>query len=390
MPPTRQVALLIESSRGFGRGLLRGVAQYSQEHRNWSTHFRPHGLGEPPLAWISRWRGDGILARIEDEKMAEAILRVGVPVVELRGTLVGKLDLPVVRVNDRTVAAMAARHLLERCFRHFAHCSYRVGYHPGLDLRADAFREQIEQAGYVCHMLQVYEPYGGRRQQLAWERQQSRIAAWIQELPKPVGIMATNDDRALEVLEACRRIGATVPDEVAVIGVDNDDCISRLSIPPLTSVDASPDQVGYQAAALLDSLMSGKKAPQGIVNVEPRGVVTRQSTDVLAIADRTVAEALRFIRENACGAIHVGDVLKHARASRGSLEAGLKQAVGRTIHQEIQRVRIDRARQLLATTSLPVKRIAMETGFRTVQYLTRVFTAATGTPPAHYRRQSQL
>jgi LacI family transcriptional regulator len=390
MPRVRQVALLIESSRGFGRGLLRGVAQYAHEHPYWSTHFRPHGLGEPPLAWISKWRGDGILARIEDERMAEAVLRPGAPVVELRGTLTGRLKMPVVRINDRTIAEMAGQHLLDRGFRCFGHCGYRVGYHPGLDLRAEAFGEFIRNAGYPCEFLQVYEPYLGRGQRMNWERQQARIAAWIGRLPKPVAIMAANDDRALEVLEACRRIGAVVPDEVAVIGVDNDECITGLSIPPLTSVDANPGRVGYQAAALLDSLMDGNKPPQGIVHVEPRGVVTRQSTDVLAIENSAVAEALRFIRENACRSIHVSDVLSHARTSRATLETELKRAIGRTIHQEIQRVRLERARELLATTNLPVKKIALDAGFRTVQYLTRVFTAATGTPPANFRRQSQV
>jgi LacI family transcriptional regulator len=390
MAATRQVALLIESSRGFGRGLLGGVAQYCREHPNWSTHFRPHGLGEPPLAWISKWRGDGILARIEDERMARAILRPRVPVVELRGTMTGRLRVPVVRVNDRSIAEMAAKHLLDRGFRYFGHCGYRAGYHPGLDLRAQAFLECIQKTGHPCELLQVYEPYLGRQQRMTWERQQARIASWIRKLPKPVGVMAANDDRALEVLEACRGIGALVPDEVAVIGVDNDECIGRLSIPPLTSVDADPGRVGYQAATLLDSMMDGKKPPQGIVYVEPRGVVTRQSTDVLAIEDRAVAEALRFIRENACQSIHVSDVLEQARTSRASLESGMKRTIGRTIHQEIQRVRIESARELLATTNLPVKRIALDTGFRTVQYLTRVFTAVTGVPPAHYRRQSQV
>jgi LacI family transcriptional regulator len=201
--------------------------------------------------------------------------------------------------------------------------------------------------------------------------------------------MACNDDRGLEVLEACRRVNVPVPDSVAVIGVDNDECIGRLSIPPLSSIDSSPEVVGYEAARLLETLMEGKKPPRQPIYIQPRGVVTRQSTDVLAIDEKEIVSALRFIRENACSNLRVTDVLEHVQAPRSVLEGGFKKVVGRTVHQEIQRVRLERARELLATTNLPIKRIARDTGFQTVQYLTRVFRTLVGQPPARYRRQLQ-
>lgn len=389
MPAMRQVALLIETSRGFGRGLLRGVAQYCRENSNWATHFRPHGLGDACLDWISDWRGDGILVRTENERIADAVRRPGVPVVELLGKLKHQQQVPMVRVNDRSIAKIAAQHLLDRGFHNFGCCGYRIGNYPFLDIRVGAFRQYIEEAGYPCSMLHVYDLYVGKSR-LSWERQQARIAEWVKQLPKPVGIMAVTDDRAFDILGACRMIGALVPDEVAVIGVDNDECIGQLTIPPLTSIDPDPPRIGYRAAALLDSLMDGDPPPSEIIYIEPRGLVKRQSTDVLAVDDVAVSEAIRYIRENACHAIHVSDVLAHVRSSRVTLETGMKRAIGRTIHQEIHRVRIETARQLLAATNLPVKKIAVDSGFRTVQYLTRVFTEAVGIAPASYRRQSRI
>lgn len=380
----RHVALLIGTSGAYGRGILRGIARFNREHKGWSTYFQPHGLNEPPPPWVKDWRGDGILATIRDRSMARLLHRLDLPVVNLRGAL-PDLKFPYVGLDQHQTAALAADHLLRRGLRSFAFCGRPRGIHRGWDDRADSFLRLIREAGHDCAEF----PAGrrGAAYPAAWESEQKRLAAWIKSLPKPVGIMATNDEMGLEVLDACRRCRAAVPDEVALVGVDNDEHLCELSIPPMSSVDVNAEQVGYTAAALLERLMSGRKPPAAPILLPPRGVVTRLSSDVVATQDPAVNIAVAFIRAHGCRRdIDAAAVLAHVRLSRASLEPRMKRALGRTIHQEIHRVRLDRARDLLAGSAMPIKQVAHEAGFGGVQYLTRVFRRATGESPGRYRR----
>jgi LacI family transcriptional regulator len=374
----RHVALLIETSGSYGRALLRGVARYNRERGNWSTYFQPHGLGAAPPQWLKTWEGDGVLARVENKQMADSLRKTGVPVVNLRGTDPG-LKFPYVGLDHAKIARLAATHLMERGIKHFGFCGKARGIHPGLDLRCDEFERAVGEAGFTC------SEFPARAGDVDWELEQARIAAWIQTLPRPVGVMACNDERGLQLLDACRRAGARVPDDVAVIGADDDEHLCELSIPPMTSVDVNGEQIGYAAAELLDKLMSGRKAPPTPTLLAPRGIVTRRSTDVLASEDPVVNRAVAFIRENRGRGLQVTDVIAHLKMSRASLEPRIKKVLGRTIHQEIQRVQLDRVKELLVGSPMPIKQIAREGGFSCVQYLTRVFRTATGETPARYR-----
>jgi LacI family transcriptional regulator len=376
----RHVALLIETSGSYGRGLLRGIARYNREHEGWSTYFRPHGLGSPPPDWITKWKGDGILARIDSRKTADLVTALGVPVVNLRGSYV-PISLPLVVVDNVQVAKIALQHLQERGLRNFAFVGRPNGLNPSLDERQEQFKEQVKKAGFECTIFPASNPDA----QAGWEEEQKTLVAWIQSLPKPVGVMAANDERGLQVLDACRRCGAGVPDEVAVIGVDNDQPMCDLAIPPMSSVDVNAEGIGYEAAALLDKMMSGKKVPPKPIRISPRAVVTRRSTDVIASEDEEVNRAVRYIREQACNRLQVVDVLGFMGMSRASLQQRMKQIAGRTIHQEIQRVRLNRAKDLLSMSNLTIKQVARESGFASVQYMTRVFRSATGETPARYR-----
>ena len=376
----RQVALLIETSGSYGRGLLQGIAKYNRDHGGWSTYFRPHGLAEAIPSWLSRFSGDGMLVRIETEQTLNIVRKSGVPVVNLRGTLNG-LPFPYVCIDNHQVAQLAMQHLRERGLGHFAFCGRPRGANPTLDERADHFRAMVERDGATCHVYDAVH----QSPRAGWEEEQERLADWIWSLPKPVGVMACNDERGLQVLDACRRCGVAVPDDVAVVGVDNDQAICDLSIPPLTSIDVNAEAIGYEAAALLDRMMSGEAPPTAPVRLSPRGVVTRRSTDVVASEDEEVGRALRYIRENACKGLQVVDVLSHMAMSRASLQQRMKQVVGRTIHQEIQRVRLSRVKELLAMSDMTIKQVARESGFASVQYMTRVFRAVTGETPARYR-----
>jgi LacI family transcriptional regulator len=379
-PGMRHVALLIETSGSYGRGLLRGVSKYNREHGGWSTYFHPHGLGDPPPPWMTNWKGDGILARIDTPEIAELLLKSGVPVVNLRGTI-GELPFPYVGPDHDQIAKLAAEHLLERGLKNFAFCGKLTGVHPGLDERGTTFEQMVIRAGGQCDVFPADCP----PDEDDWELEQERLARWIRSLPKPVGVMACNDERGLQVLDACRRCGATVPDEVAVIGADNDEHLCDLSIPPLTSVDVNAEQIGYTAALLLDQMMQGKRTLVSSQRLAPRGIFTRLSTDTVASDDEEVNRALRYIRENGCTGLRVVDVLAHIGMSRASLQQRLKRIIGRTIHEEIERVRLARVKELLLSPDMTIKQVARSTGFSSVQYMTRVFRAALGETPARYR-----
>jgi LacI family transcriptional regulator len=384
---------LVDTSRSFGRGLIRGVARYNREHGRWSIYFKPHALDAPPPSWLRESRADGILARIGDRRMAQAILDCRSPAVDLRGVVTG-FPIPFVGADYTAVARLAAEHLLDRGYEQFGFCGLPRGIHPYMDQLCDSFVSRIEEAGFDCR---VFAARPGPRRGEAWERQQNRaeqwtdqrrLARWVRAIPKPAAILACHDDRALQVLDACRRVDVLVPEEAAVISVDNDPYLCELAIPPLTSIDDNPQEIGYQAAALLDRLMGGQPMPDKPICIKPRGVVTRRSTDVLAIENQDVARALRLIRERAGEGILPRDVFRQVAASRTTLALQFKQVLGRTIGEELRRVRIERARELLQTTDLPIKQIAHRAGFRQVEYMTRLFHRMTGQTPAQFRKAS--
>jgi LacI family transcriptional regulator len=378
----RHVAILVETSRAYGRGLLRGIARYNRERGRWHTYFEPHGLDDPPPAWLRGWRGDGVIARVDNRRMARTLLALDAPVINLRGTM-PNLPFPFIGADNEAVARLGAEHLLERGFIHFGFCGFAHGFHPGLDRRGECFQKLIEAAGYACDL---FPPPGRMKGISSPQQEQKRLARWIKSLPKPVGIMAANDDRGLAVLNACRRIGVKVPYQVAVLGVDNDEYLCGLSIPMLSSIDINSEETGYQAAALLDRMMTGRKPPRRLPETKPRSVVSRQSTDILATDDQRVIQALDFIQQNAHRPISSRDVARFVGVSRAALGPRFKSVTRRTVNQEIRHVRLDLAKALLAQTDMPIKQIAVDAGFRAIQYMTRVFRAEIGQTPASFRR----
>jgi len=384
-----KVTLLIESSRGYGRGLLRGIVRYAQLHGPWSFYIRP-GDFEQTLPEMKLWGGAGIIARVENRQMAEAILAAEVPTV-LVGVdprlvhLVPELALMSFVSSDCEGAArMAAAHLLERGFEYFGY----VGVHGRnwSSRRAAAYCDAIQTAGFSPY---VYAPPRSKKDR-SWEREQPILAKWIEELPKPAALMACDDDRGRGVLEACRLAGVRVPEEVAVIGVDDDQLFCELSDPPLSSVGLNSEQGGYRTAHLLDQLMQKKiTTPQQLI-VEPTHVVTRRSTDVNAISGREVGIALSFIHRNRSRHFTVADVAEVVGTSRRNLEMKFRKSVGRTILSEIQRVRLDHAKRMLRETDLPIPEIAESSGYNSVSYLTQVFRREVGVSPAKYRSRFRV
>ncbi|HEY7091116.1 MAG TPA: XylR family transcriptional regulator [Tepidisphaeraceae bacterium] len=376
----RRVALIIETSIAYGRGLLAGISKYNRLHGSWLIYFHPRGFGDPLPTWLKGWKGDGMLAGIGWSCPADLLASYDVPVINLRARTDPRF--PSVWADNVQVAELAAQHLLERGLKSFGYCGKGISGHHWFDTRGDAFRNAVERVGATCHMFTL-DPDQVRG---TIPSDETGLEEWIRSLPKPVGVLACNDVRGLQVLEACRRCGAHVPDEVAVIGVDNDDPLCELAIPPMSSVDLNATQIGYEAAALLERMMDGEKPSSNLLEISPRGVVTRQSTDVLASEDTAVNSAARYIREHACSSsLRVDDVLAHVPLSRPLLQERMKRILGRTIHQEIVRVRIESAKRLLLLPGVPIKEVARRTGFSNVQHFTNTFHATVRETPAQFR-----
>jgi LacI family transcriptional regulator len=386
-----RVALLIETSREYGRSLLRGVIAYQRQQGPWSIFFRPHGLDEPPPRWLRQWQGDGILARINNRRMAEALAHCNVPVVDLRLALpdlcLGNRNIvQSITIDNREVVQLAADHLLERGLRHFGFIGLPRGQNIWVDYRCDQFVQRIEKAGHSCS---VFLPRRGYHREGSYEHEQEEIIAWVRGLIKPVGILASHDDQGQQLLDACRRAGVRVPDEVAVLGVDNDELLCHLSQPPLSSIDLNAERIGQEAAALLTRLMRGWKAPRELLLIPPLRVITRQSTDILAIDDPDVAAALRLIRERARQGLTVAEVLREVPLSRSLLERRMRQAIGRTPKAEILRLQLDWVRELLAETTLSLDQIAQRAGYKHTQNMAELFKKKFGQTPGDYRRAVQ-
>jgi LacI family transcriptional regulator len=380
----RRVALLIETSREYGRGLLRGIVRYQQEHQPWSLYFKPQGLDAPPPPWLGSWRGDGIIARINDRAMAKAVLAAKVPAIDLRGALEG-VNLPIVGMDNRAVVRLASEHFLERGFRHFGFCGTPYGEHRYQDERSDRFVRAIKASGFHCDVFR-----DSARRALSWDEEQQQLAAWLRALPKPVAVMTCHDDRGQQVLDACLRADLAVPDEVAILGVDNDPYLCNLSTPKLSSIDVNAERIGYEAAALLDRMMKGGRAPRRMVLFEPRGLVIRQSTDVTAVSDPQVAQAARLIRDHAGTSIGIQELLARVPASRSALFRRFKEQLGRSPKAEMTRVRMERAKDLLRNSTLPVMAIAERAGYTEAKHFIVAFRLATGQTPLRYRKQSAI
>lgn len=389
MPERRKIALLIEWSRAYGRGVLAGIANYVKAHESWKIYQTERRLCDGAPGWLKNWQGDGIIARIENRELLGAIRKLGVPVVDLfehRSTE----GIPGVITDNRAIAHLAADHLIERGLKHFAYCGL-----PGIyssEARGECFVDYLNRLGYEVSVYDNPRQPGTSFISASEDHElrcEETVATWVSSLPKPVGLMACNDLRAHQVLMACSDRNIAVPEELAVIGVDNDELICELCHPPLSSIEQNSEGVGYQAAGLLDRLLDGEAPPADPIRVEPLAVVPRQSTDIVAVGDADVAAAVYFIRSRACDGIQVSDVVQHVHVSRSTLERRFSKLLGRSPKAEILRVRLDRVKHLLAMTDYPLGKIARLAGFEYMESMCECFKRVTGQTLGEYRSGSR-
>ena len=379
-----KVMLLLEKSRAYSRGLLRGIAKYSNLHGPWTFYEEPPfymnvGGKRQSLEQLKNWGIDGIIMR--DTEKTQQIISMGLPtiVTDLRGEFSGS---PIIKTDDLAIGKIAAEYLLKLGFSHFAFC--------GLDRlfwsvdRRDGFARAIKQAGLEVSFYK--QPRSRTKRLLANEL--IFMADWLRSLQKPLGLMVCNDDRARYVIEACKIAGLHVPEQMAVIGVDNDELICDFSNPRLSSVALNLERSGYEAAELLDELMARKvkSADQKII-VQPSQIIPRQSTDILAIDDEDVTNAVRFIRQNAKNKIQVSDVAHAVGVSRRGLERRFRMVLSSSVLDEIRRVRVEHVARMLVETNLSVGQVSLALNFPSIEHISRFFKQEKGMSPLAYRKK---
>lgn len=374
-----RVALLIETTRTFSREMLAGVRRYVAEHGPWSTYLELRAPDSSPPAWLRHWDGDGILTRTFTQEMADLIAATGLPAVEMRSKILAGTR-PFVGVDNAHIGRSVAEHFFERGYRTFA--AYSLQTEVFFIERVRNFVSTVK--GYGCPCFEL--PESTSDSATDWEQSQARLIKWLAQLPKPAGIFAANDQLGVRLLEACQRAGVAVPEEVAVVGAENEETLCTFATPPLTSVRFDGQAVGYLSAELLDRMMEGKAPKRRETLVPPKGIVVRRSSDELVINDALVANAARLIRENAMNGINVDELCRKLNASRSTLDRRMKAALKRTPKEEITRVRFREVERLLRETDLTIDVIARQTGFVHSHYLQAAFKEMYGQTPGAFRR----
>ena len=384
-----KILLMMETSRKYGRSILRGIAKYSRLHGPWIFYRQaPFYWGaenkKEALKRLLKLNINGIILREQiEQELNETILAMGLPVVVSPYRELFP-DLPNIVTDDDNIGRIAAEYLIRRGFKQFGYCGFGDKYYWSRE-RGISFEKTINKAGFKVHHYAYEQPKS--KYPHSWEDEQLILVEWLNNLPKPVALMACNDDRSQHVLEACKIAGLNVPEQVAIIGLGDDDLVCDLETPQLSSIALNAEKAGYEAAATLDKLMKKKPVLNNKIVVPTLYVVTRQSTDILKIDDPYVLQALRFIHRRAKKeAIQVNDVLRVVPVSRRSLYERFEKVLNRPVHEEIKRVRVEHLARMLISTKLSISQIAASLGCSDMKNLARYFKQIKGMSPLQYRK----
>jgi LacI family transcriptional regulator len=353
---------------GYNRGLLRGIMDYAKPHQRWIFRL---GSSQPERisGMLRQWKPEAIILPIIESSTVRVLRRWNQPVVNVGHTVVAPA-IPRVGVEDDAVGMHAGRYFLSRGFRNFGYVCNGTVYSRQ---RYTGFARTLSAAGYKASECGSVPPRA--------------LARWLKALPKPAAVFCCVDHSCWETAEVAGILGLRVPGEVALLGVDNDEFQCTLARPPLSSVSNPARQIGYEAAALLDRLLKGNRAPERPILFPPLGVVTRQSTDTVAVEDPVLATAIRYIREHAHEPIGVQNLLDVLPVSRRTLELKFKQALGRGPSRELRQVRVELAQQLLCDTDLPLTTVARRAGFGGLVQLSSIFKQEVGIQPSAFRKK---
>lgn len=376
----RRVGIVVQPTRMYCRRVVRGIAAVGAE-AGWEWLLVP-SEGAPALMAASL---DGVIGHFAGAESAEELLKSGLPAVDFSSA---GASSKVVRVtsDDVAVGRVAAAYLLSLGLAHYGFFGWRA--RDDSQSRARGFEGTIAAAGLTCDSF--LWPASERKDNGPEEEPNGELARWVAALPKPIGVLASNDRRALQLLAVCRKLGIAIPDEVAVLGVDNDEVFCELANPTLSSIALSTQCIGYEAGRTLERLMRGQKPKENTLLIPPVGVVPRQSSERGVILDPEVAAAVRYIALHVQDDLQVADVVREVTVSRRSLHQRFLEVLGRTPAQEILRAQVEMAKQVLAETDESMARVATMAGFSNAKQLGNSFRHITGAAPTAYRRKHRF
>lgn len=377
----KKIAIVLDPRLTFGQSITEGVARYALECGQWAFHTTG-GIPYISSELAFEWRGDGMIGAI-GARLQAYLRKQEIPFVNV-STQMRALPIPSVVVDNAMVGSMAAEHLMEKGLEHFAVATWEEVAH--LKIRKEAFCKRLAREGYACDHVSLgrVERFG---ELVGFNSGQ--LEAYLRALENPIGVFALQDPIGRGVIETAQQLNLRVPEDVAVMGEGNWHFICDMVSPPLTSIDIGADRIGYRSAQLLDEIMHGKKPPRRSILVPPRGVIARQSTDVLAVHDEELCQAIRFIRENVNRPIQVEDLLEVVPINRRTLEKRFRKHLGRSIHEEIRRTRIQRACLLLRQTDMVIGRIHQACGYTAQDRFNAAFRQEKAMTPSQYRRKYQ-
>lgn len=374
----KRVVLLLETSRAFGRQLISGVVHYSRLNSPWLFYKEPIDL-ESSIPNLISWKPDGIIMR--DTMITKDLLKLKIPTIYAPHGFKYPRNIPIIITESSSIAKMASDHFIEKGFKNLAFCGYDSI--EWSEQRKSYFNRFNSEAGFRTYNYVSYK----RFRLSDWEKEQQHVCRWIKDLPKPIGIFACNDDRGLHILEVCKLMNLKVPEDVAVIGVDNDLMVCEFGDPPLSSIALNLESAGFEAAKLLDKMMSsGNKMKGREIIATSNIIVQRQSSDILALNDKEVAQAIQFIKGNAKNKILIKDMLRTIGIGRRALEKRFRNTIHKTIYHEIQQVRIESISKLLIETDLPISQIISLYNFTDAEHISRFFKKEKGMSMREYRK----
>jgi LacI family transcriptional regulator, galactose operon repressor len=382
-----KIILQIDRSRETERRFLSGIARYAAENGPWEFYIKPLPNSEQKIRpddglWFKNISADGIIAR--GLEYIEQIVEMNIPVIGSGIYRSGHPGVSNTISDSKEIGRMAAEHLLDCGLWNFAYCGLTDVYWSRA--RSESFTQEISKAGFNVDFYKSPNP----NNLTSVDQEKTYLAQWLKTLKKPVGIMACNDERAMQIVEACKTASIKIPEDVAVLGVDNDELICNICSPALSSISVNFEQAGFQAAQLLDELMSGKQTLANTIFIGPTHIVARQSTNILNVKDKDVAAAIRFIYDNWRSNLQVNDVVVKTSLSRRVLEKRFRKILKRSINEELRRVRINNISRMLMDTNLTITQIASMFEWTDPGHISRYFKSEKGVSPIDYRTQYSI
>jgi len=380
-----KIILLSDFAQEYNKDLLRGITRYSKDHGSWTfcrmpMHHRETIGMDAIFQWAKEWEADGIIGQFHNDEEVKKFTQAKIPIIaqDFKERLSG---IPNITGSYRETGRLGAEYFLKKGFRNFAF--YGFNNLVWSRERAEGFEERVQEAGYEVHN---YE-FKNSPSMADWYYTSSAISAWLNSLPKPIALMTCDDNQGNHIIEAAGHAGIRIPEEIAVLGVDNDEMICDLSDPPLSSIELDTEKSGYEAARLMEQMIGAKMCTAPDITVKATQVITRHSTDIFASKDKYIVSALKYIHDNLDKNLKVDQVLREVPLSRRSLEKRFVQTTGYPVYEYIYNQRIEKFTQKLLETDMTIFEIALDLGLNDSKNIARQFKQIKGLTPMEYRKR---